>query len=134
MKRWLYVALGVACAAAGVFTIAFLLDDSSSENPSTDTPRTETSETAEPEWDFVVPAGTSARLAAGEEIDIMPAEVRARVGESIRIENRDDAPFMVGPWYVGPGETMQQRFVSPGEFKGDCSLQVSGELRVIVTA
>lgn len=97
-------------------------------------PSIETSETADPEFDYVIPAGTADRLAAGETVEILPAEIEAQVGDSIRIDNQDREAHVLGPWYVGPGEVLTQRFASEGELVGECRVHPSGQLRVIVEA
>lgn len=88
--------------------------------------------TATATYDYVVPAGTSDRAAAGETIEIMPNELRAKVGEVIRIENRDDHAIDVGPFRVPAKSTLLQKFSKPGEFVGVCLLSPTGSARIIV--
>lgn len=82
--------------------------------------------------DFLIPPGTGARIDAGELIDILPGELDARVGETIRIVNDDDRGHLLGPFFVGAGETLTQRFSAPGEFTGECSVHPSGQLALLV--
>jgi hypothetical protein len=44
----------------------------------------------------------------------------------------DDRPHVVGPFYVGTGETMRQTFSSPGQLSGDCSTHPSGRFVLTV--
>ena len=88
---------------------------------------------ADAEYNYVIPAGTFDRIYAGEEIEILPGRLEVKVGEAIRIVNEDDHGHFVGIFYVGPGETASQRFASPGEFQGQCSVHPSGELTLVVT-
>ena len=83
--------------------------------------------------DFVIPAGTADRIDAGEEVEIVPQELVMQTGESIRIVNEDDVGHVVGVFYVGAGETLTQRFDTPGELSGECSVHPSGSftLRVV---
>lgn len=83
--------------------------------------------------DFVIPAGTADRIDAGEEVEIVPQELVMQTGESIRIVNEDDVGHIVGVFYVGAGETLTQRFDTPGELSGECSVHPSGSftLRVV---
>ena len=67
-------------------------------------------------------------------IEIVPQPHDVSVGESIRIVNDDDQGHIVGVFYVGAGETLSQRFSSPGTYEGACSVHPSGQLRVVVTA
>jgi len=83
--------------------------------------------------DYLIPAGTGARIDGGEIIDILPAELVMTVGETIRIVNDDDRGHTVGVFYVGPGEELRQTFTAPGELSGECSVHSSGQfvLRVV---
>lgn len=84
------------------------------------------------DWSYAIPSGTGARLDGGEAVEILPARIDARVGETIRIVNRDDRGYLLGPFYVGPRETLTQRFVSPGTFRGECAVHPSGQLVLVV--
>lgn len=83
--------------------------------------------------DYVIPAGTAAQLAAGESIEIVPAELVVEVGDALRIVNRDSADHVVGVFFVAAGETLTQRFNSPVVLEGECSVHPSGafKLRVV---
>jgi plastocyanin len=83
--------------------------------------------------DFVIPEGTAQRIADGEDVEIIPRELVVKVGESIRIVNDDIRGHLVGVFYIGAGETMTQRFDSPGTLSGECSVHPSGQftLRVV---
>ena len=59
---------------------------------------------------------------------------RSNVGDTIRIENQDDRGHTVGPFFVGANETLTQRFSTPGEFEGVCTVHPSGQLVLIVNA
>lgn len=83
-------------------------------------------------YEYVIPSGAGEALDAGEPLEILPAELVVSVGETIRIVNDDDRGHNVGPFFVGAGETLSQRFSSPGEFVGVCTVHPSGELVLIV--
>jgi plastocyanin len=87
------------------------------------------------DYDYVIPPGTADRIAAGDDIEIIPQELVMEVGQSIRITNHDDVGHVVGVFYVGAGETLTQRFDSPGELSGECTVHPSGSftLRVVET-
>lgn len=89
---------------------------------------------SDPDFAYEVPAGTGARLDRGERVEILPGRIDARVGQTIRIVNRDDRGYVLGPFVVGPGETMTQRFTDPGTFTGACVVHPSGEIEVTVRA
>jgi plastocyanin len=85
-------------------------------------------------YEYVIPAGAGEALDAGEPLEILPAELEVTVGETIRIVNEDDRGHNVGPWFVGPNETLTQQFSSPGEFEGVCTVHPSGQLVLVVSA
>jgi len=81
---------------------------------------------------FVIPAGAGAAHDRGETLEILPAEMAVKVGEVIEIVNRDERGHLVGPFFVGAGETLRQRFTGPGEFAGVCTVHPSGRLVLVV--
>lgn len=122
------LAAGIVVAVAGLTTARYLAG--TPDDPSA--PRVVRSADAHPEHDYVIPAGTADRIAAGERVEVVPGEIRARVGDAIRIVNRDRVAHALGPWFVGPGEVVSQRFASPGTLEGACNVHRSGQLRVVV--
>lgn len=89
---------------------------------------------AAPNYSYVIPEGAGAALDAGTPLEILPARLDATVGETIQIVNEDDRGHLVGPWFVGGGETLRQTFTSEGEFIGECTVHPSGQIRVIISA
>ena len=85
-------------------------------------------------FEYVIPSGAGEALDAGTPLEILPAELQVNVGDTIRIENQDDRGHTVGPFFVGANETLTQRFSTPGEFVGVCTVHPSGELVLIVNA
>jgi plastocyanin len=84
--------------------------------------------------EYVIPVGAGEALDAGTPLEILPAELEVSVGDTIRIENQDDRGHTVGPFFVGANETLTQRFSTPGEFEGVCTVHPSGQLILIVNA
>ncbi len=84
--------------------------------------------------EYVIPAGAGEVLDAGTPLEILPAELQVDVGDTIRIENQDDRGHTVGPFFVGANETLTQRFSTPGEFEGVCTVHPSGQLVLVVNA
>ena len=82
---------------------------------------------------YIVEPGTAARIAKGEQIQIMPPELQLKVGDSLVVRNDDKATMTVGPYTVDPGQTLNQRFQRPQTLIGDCSLSSTGEVRIVVT-
>lgn len=79
------------------------------------------------DYDYDIPPGTGERFDKGEVIEIIPAELEVNVGEVLRIVNRDERDHLIGPFFVGAGETLVQRFSAPGELEGLCTVHPSGQ-------
>jgi plastocyanin len=84
------------------------------------------------DYSFVIPPGAGEALDSGEPLEILPGSMEVRVGEVIEIVNADGRGHLVGPFFVGAGETLRQRFASPGEYLGVCTVHPSGELKLTV--
>jgi plastocyanin len=123
--RLLVALIVVGVVAAGAAWLTLRTDDPVTVNGAA---------TVVPEYDVVIPAGSGARIDAGEQLDILPGELVVRVGESIRIVNHDDRGHIVGIFYVGAGETLIQTFTTAGELSGDCSVHPSGRFTLKVVA
>ncbi|MCZ7526367.1 MAG: hypothetical protein M5U14_08345 [Acidimicrobiia bacterium] len=81
---------------------------------------------------YDVPPGTGDRLDRGEDVELFPARLEVRVGDTLRITNRDDREHLVGPFSVGAGETLEQTFRQTGVFEGICTLHPSGNVKIVV--
>ena len=121
--QWLMLALIVPLVLVGVFVAGRAFRDDSVvpglQIESAD-------DATEFDWDYVIPAGTAASIAAGETVEIVPAELVVRKGDTIRIINQDDTDHIVGVFFVGAGETLTQRFQSVGVLEGECSVHSGG--------
>jgi hypothetical protein len=97
-----------------------------------DDPTTEDSD-APADYAFSIPVGAGEALDRGEPLEILPRSLEVTVGETLEIVNLDDRGHLVGPFFVGAGETLRQRFASPGTFSGTCTVHPSGEIELVVT-
>lgn len=84
------------------------------------------------DYSYTIPAGAGEAIDRGEPLDILPRELNVNVGELLELVNLDDRGHLVGPFYVGKGETLRQRFNAPGTFIGACSVHPSGEIVLTV--
>lgn len=84
-------------------------------------------------YPYTVPAGSAQRIKAGERPDLFPQHLELRVGDRIRIKNEDSEGHTVGPYYVGPGETLEQTFTTPTTIEGFCSLHPESQVKIVVT-
>ena len=89
---------------------------------------------AEADYEYLIPKGTGDRIRAGDDVEILPAQLDVYVDETIRIVNEDNEGHFVGIFYVGAGETVTQRFSSPGEYTGQCTIHPSGKLLLRIHA
>jgi hypothetical protein len=84
--------------------------------------------------DYLIPPGTAGRIAAGDDVEIVPAELVVKVGDAIRIVNDDTEDHIVGVFFVAAGETLTQRFKSAAVLEGECSVHPSGAFTLRVEA
>lgn len=84
--------------------------------------------------EYVIPFGTSQRIAGGELIAIVPQNLDVNVGDTIRIRNDDAFGSQVGIFHVGAGETVTMKFTTPGTLTGACDVHPSGEFTINVAA
>lgn len=84
---------------------------------------------------FAVPPGAAARLAAGDELAVLPATITLDLDEhdTLVIRNDDSAPVTIGPFRIEPGQRFVQRYVNPGTFDMLCTLHSDQRVRVVVT-
>lgn len=81
---------------------------------------------------YTIPPGSFQRLAAGEDLEVIPAEVRVAVGDSISIRNEDAVGQTVGPYYVPAGQTVRQTFTEDATLEGVCTAHKDGRIRIVV--
>lgn len=82
---------------------------------------------------ITVPAGTAARVDAGEKVELMPSELELTTDDVLVIHNEDDETAVIGPFSVRAGETLRHTFTSPGRYEGVCALNPSGRVVITVT-
>lgn len=81
-----------------------------------------------------VPRGTAARIARGEQVDIVGDRIEARVGDRLRLVNHDSRSHMIGPFLVGPGQRVESLLARAGSYEGECSLHRDRRKVTIVVA
>ena len=85
------------------------------------------------DYDYVIPRGAIQAAKAGKSLDIVPQDLKVKVGERIRIRNKDAYGATVGVFYVGAGETVSMKFTKKGTLKGECQVHPSGQFTITVT-
>jgi len=84
-------------------------------------------------YEIVVPLGTGELLAQGETVDVMPAEIRLEVGDTLKIRNDDVVEQEVGPYLVAAGTQFVVQFGAPGLYEGICPLSGSQGYKIVIT-
>ncbi|MEN9936905.1 MAG: hypothetical protein RLZZ387_3484 [Chloroflexota bacterium] len=83
---------------------------------------------------FTVPPGTAQRMAAGEEVSVLPGTIELDLSthDTLVIRNDDSAAVTIGPFKIEPGQRFVQRYTNPGTFDMMCTLHSSQRVRVVV--
>jgi len=81
----------------------------------------------------VIPAGTAARIAAGERVELLPADLRFRLRDTLVVVNDDDTTHQVGPFTVASGQRLEKRFSEAATLEGSCSLHPSGSITIEIS-
>ena len=85
---------------------------------------------------FEIPKGTFARRMHGEQVEILPSEVRLTLGvqDVLLLRNRDSVPQVFGPVLVMPGQEFRLPFEQAGDYPFACTAHASGQMMVRVVA
>lgn len=83
--------------------------------------------------EIVVPAGTRARIDAGEKVAVMPDIIELQVGDTLVLRNEDSVRQLVGPYLVDAESERQFTWGSPGRFWGYCALSENYRYEIVVT-
>ena len=83
---------------------------------------------------YVIPKGTWARRHAGENLDVIPAEIDLTIGakDVLVMRNQDDVPQLFGPVLIMPGQSFQLPFRRASTYLFACPLHTSGLLTIVV--
>lgn len=83
---------------------------------------------------FEIPRGTWARRRAGEDLGILPDEIRLTLGirDILVLRNLDDVPQIFGPTLMMPGQSFRLPFALASEYQFACTAHASGQMTIIV--
>jgi plastocyanin len=79
-----------------------------------------------------IPAGTALEIRNGKDPGVVPTRIEGRVGDELKIINRDSVSHTVGPFLVEAGQTLSSPLNREGVFEGECSLHPSDRVALIV--
>ncbi|WP_334143405.1 cupredoxin domain-containing protein [Rhabdothermincola sp.] len=85
------------------------------------------------EYRVVIPAGTGRQIDAGQSVELIPADLRLKVGTTFVVRNDDDRTHDVGPFAVRAGEQLVHRFDRAGVYQGACTVHPGGQVTITVT-
>lgn len=81
---------------------------------------------------IAIPAGTAARLAAGEAVMVAPSALSLAAGDRVVVINQDTVSHLVGRYLIEAGETAVIRFEQPGQNRLVCTFHPAGALEFTV--
>jgi len=83
---------------------------------------------------FEIPKGTWARRMAGDDVEILPSEIRLTLGvkDILLLRNLDDVPQVFGPALMMPGQSFRLPFEVASSYQFACTAHASGQMSVIV--
>lgn len=83
---------------------------------------------------FEIPAGTYARRAAGDKVEIPPTAIHITLGvkDVLVLKNLDKVPQTFGPVLIMPGQSFRMPFGVAGDVQFECTAHASGHMRIVV--
>ncbi len=75
--------------------------------------------------ELIIPAGTSERVAKGESLPSIPADLTFVVGDTLVVKNEDSVSHQLGPVWAPPGATASLALDQADKFVYDCTFQPS---------
>ena len=81
---------------------------------------------------ITIPAGTGDRMAAGEDVNLLPPDLSFKLRDHLIVVNEDDQVHQVGPFTVAPGDRLDKEFSEAATIEGFCSLHPSGRITITI--
>jgi hypothetical protein len=72
-----------------------------------------------------IPAGTAARVEAGETVPSIPSELVFVIGDTLMVTNEDDVPHELGPLWVPSGSSATLLMENANKYTLGCTFQPS---------
>jgi len=83
---------------------------------------------------YDIPAGTGAKIDAGEKVEIIPSDLTLHVGQTLVLVNHDDRLHNLGGYQVRSGDTLRVNYPRPGLYMNSCSVNAGALVYVHVVA
>jgi len=81
---------------------------------------------------IIIPAGTAARIAAGEMVDSIPDELIFVAGDVLEVSNLDNTDHQLGPLWIPAGTTASLALDLPDKMSYSCSFSPRQYLEIDV--
>jgi len=83
---------------------------------------------------FEIPRGAAAKRLGGEHVHILPQTIRLTLGvkDVLVLKNGDEAPHVVGPALIMPGQSFRLAFTQASSNSFECTAHATGQLTVVV--
>jgi hypothetical protein len=83
---------------------------------------------------FAIPEGTWARRRSGDNVDILPSQIRLTLGlqDVLLLKNSDVVPQTFGPALLMPGQNFRLPFEVASDYQFACTAHSSGQMTVVV--
>jgi hypothetical protein len=85
----------------------------------------DTSDRAPSRVELVIPAGTADKVAAGQAVPSLPADMVFVVGDTLVVKNQDTTSHQLGPIWVPPGTSASLNLDTANRYSYACSFQPS---------
>jgi hypothetical protein len=83
---------------------------------------------------FEIPNGTWERRRSGDNVEILPSQIRLVLGvrDVLMLRNLDAVPQIFGPTLLMPGQSFRLPFEVASEYQFACTAHASGQMTVTV--
>jgi hypothetical protein len=75
------------------------------------------------EVELIIPSGTAAKIAEGEENPSIPTEMSFVIGDILVVKNEDVVDHVLGPLWIPPGASANLKLEQANKFAYSCSFQ-----------
>ncbi len=114
--RWLWVAFGVGLLLSlGLNALVWALLPVENDRP----PQ---------RVELVIPRGTAQRVAAGEAVPSIPANIVFVIGDTLVIRNEDEVAHQIGPFWIPAGTSVSQLLGGATSLIYSCTIRPEGVL------
>jgi hypothetical protein len=82
--------------------------------------------------ELVIPEGTGAKIADGEDVQTLPEEMVFVVGDTLVVDNQDTVDHQLGALWIPAKSTASLQLNEPSEYSYSCSFNTSKYMGLII--